>query len=129
MTNFLQIIEDEPTYNLGINRQPEYDMSEQQIAELILHGSYEAFLDALDYAPIGVIDLIKKYSVSLPITDYNKREALKAKTGFDADKAIANKKADEEVEAAVPDAPKPAATSQVAPGRRTAPNYKVVSKG
>lgn len=130
MGNFLQVVEEEVTDVFGINRQPEYDMSEQQIVDLILNGSYEAFLDALDFAPIGVKDLIKKFSVSLPITDMAKREALKEKTGFDVDKAIANDKADKEASGA---AAKPAqqattAATTTTPGRRTTTNYKVVNK-
>ena len=124
MANFLQVVDEEVTENLGVHREPEYDMSEEQIKELILSGSYEAFLDALDFAPIGVIDLIKKYSVSLPITDIHKREALKEKTGFDADKAIANEKADKEKESAAPASANGEAKTA---GRRTTTNYKVVT--
>ena len=129
MANFLQIIEDEVTDSLGVNTQPEYYMSEEQVKDLILNGTLEAFLDALDFAPIGVQDLIKKYSVSLPITDMNKREALKAKTGFDVDKAIANERADKEPETAVsaPSATSAPAKTATTPGRRTTTNYKVVT--
>ena len=129
ITNFLQIDEEEITEDLGVMRVPEYDMSEQQVADLILNGSLDAFLDALDFSPIGVLDLIKKYSVSLPITDMEKRIALKEKTGFDVDKAIENAKADKEVEA-----PKTGETAKTEPvaaaptGRRTTTNYKVVNK-
>ncbi|MDV3428265.1 MAG: hypothetical protein LIR50_14805 [Bacillota bacterium] len=80
-------------------------MSEAQIRDLLLTGSLDAFLDALDFAPIGVIDLIKSMSVSLPLTDLNKRKALKEKTGFDVDKAlihIEEEKAEEKEPAAAP---------------------------
>ncbi len=126
--NFLQIEEEEITDDLGVMRVPEYDMSEQQIADLILNGSLDAFLDALDYAPIGVLDLIKKYSVSLPITDMEKRTALKEKTGFDVDKAIENAKADKEPETAKPAETKAVNTPAAPTGRRTTTNYKVVNK-
>ena len=96
IANFLQIMEEEVTHDLNIHREPEYNMSEAQVRDLILNGSLDAFLDALDFAPIGVIDLIKSLSVSLPITDFKKREALLKKTGFDVDKAIANDKASKE---------------------------------
>ena len=89
--NFLQILNKEVTNNLSVHTEPEYNMSEEQVVDLILNGSLDAFLDALDFAPIGIIDLIKSLSVSLPITDINKRRALKEKTGFDVDKAIENK--------------------------------------
>ena len=103
-------------------------MSEQQIVELILNGSYDAFLDALDFAPIGVIDLIKKFSVSLPITDMQKRQALKDKTGFDVDKAIENDKADKAVETSKAESAISTATASAPSGRRTTTSYKVVNK-
>ena len=90
MQNFLQIIDPEATGDLGINREPEYDLSEQQIVDLMTNGSLDAFLDCLDFAPVGVIDLIKKFSVSLPLNDIDKRDALKKKTGFDVTVALAN---------------------------------------
>ena len=88
LENFLQILEEEVTTDLNVHREVEYDMSEGQIRDLLLNGSLDAFLDALDFAPIGVIDLIKTMSVQLPLTDLNKRRALKEKTGFDVDRAL-----------------------------------------
>ena len=132
LEEFLQIVDEAVTNNLNVHREVEYDMSETQIRDLLTHGSLDAFLDALDFAPIGVIDLIKTMSVSLPLEDYNKRKALLEKTGFDVDKAVANlqaEKAEEKTAATESAAPterrvKPAAQT----GRRTAPNYKVVVK-
>lgn len=132
LEEFLQIVDEAVTNNLNVHREVEYDMSETQIRDLLTHGSLDAFLDALDFAPIGVIDLIKTMSVSLPLEDYNKRKALLEKTGFDVDKAVANlqaEKAEEKTAANESAAPterrvKPA----VQTGRRTAPNYKVVAK-
>ena len=132
LEEFLQIVDEAVTNNLNVHREVEYDMSETQIRDLLAHGSLDAFLDALDFAPIGVIDLIKTMSVSLPLEDYNKRKALLEKTGFDVDKAVANLQAEKAEE-------KTAATESAAPaerrvkpavqtGRRTAPNYKVVAK-
>ena len=135
IANFLQIMEEEVTQDLNIHREPEYNMSEDQVRDLLLNGSLDAFLDALDFAPIGVIDLIKSLSVSLPITDFQKRQALLKKTGFDVDKAIANDKASKEsnesssiLEDVSPN--KRRVVQEEAPqGRRTAGNnYKVINK-
>lgn len=90
MANFLQIQSLEATEELGIHTEPEYHMTEEQIISLIKTGSLDAFLDCLDFAPVGVIDLLKQYSVSVPLTDYDKRRALKEKTGFDVDVALKN---------------------------------------
>ena len=64
--------------------QPEYNYGEKEIEELIKTGSLDAFLDCLDFAPTGVIDIIKKMAVDLPMTDTQKIKALEEKTGFDA---------------------------------------------
>lgn len=48
IANFLQILEPEVTHTLNVHTEPEYNMSEQQVADLILNGSLDAFLDALD---------------------------------------------------------------------------------
>ena len=80
MTNFLQIQEEEATEELGIHREVEYDMSVQQIVELLKSGSMDALLDALDFAPTGVIDLIKTFAVQLPLNDMEKCNAIKKKT-------------------------------------------------
>ena len=133
IANFLQIMEEEVTQDLNIHREPEYNMSEAQVRDLILNGSLDAFLDALDFAPIGVIDLIKSLAVSLPLSDYNKRKALKDKTGFDVDKALTNKEAELAEDGPntqkVPERRvKPTESVASAPARRTAPKYNVVTK-
>ena len=134
MADFLQIQSSEMLNELNMRVEPEYNMSEEQIIELIRTGSLDAFLDCLDFAPIGVIDLLKRFAVSVPLSDYDKRQALKEKTGFDVDTALKNLAAEkaeteEKAEKATQtrrvqtEEPKPAA------GRRTAgTNYKVVSK-
>jgi hypothetical protein len=100
MTNFLQIQSEEAIQELGIPAEPEYNMNEEQIVELIKNGSLDAFLDCLDFAPTGVIDLLKTYAVSVPLTDYEKRNALKEKTGFDIDSALRNLEAQKREEEA-----------------------------
>lgn len=131
---FLQILENEVTKDLNVHRELEYDMSEAQIRDLLLTGSVDAFLDALDFAPMGVIDLIKALAVSLPLTDLNKRKALRDKTGFDVDRALAHIEEEKmEEQGALDKANEAAPTRRVVPeaapvGRRTAPNYKIVTK-
>ena len=135
LENFLQIMDEIPTTELNINREVEYDMSEADIQKLLLSDPLDNFLDALDFAPIGVIDLIKSMAVSLPLTDIDKRRALKDKTGFDVDAALHHLE-EERAEEKAPAAAAPAAgrrvkTETAAPaqtGRRTTTRYNVVSK-
>lgn len=128
MESFLQIEAADALEDLNLHVEPEYHMSEAQIIQLLQNGSMDAFLDCLDFAPTGVMDLVKKYAVELPLNDAAKRLALKNKTGFDVDKALANAAPDAEdlgqVEA-------PTATRRVqpasTPGRRTEGKYKIVT--
>ena len=146
LENFLQILEEEVTTDLNVKREIEYNMSEAEVAELLRTGSLDAFLDALDFAPIGVIDLIKSLAVQLPLTDIDKRKALKQKTGFDVDKAlihIEEERAEEKAPAAAPTASgrrvQPAATqtqgrrvqqpATQAQAQENKPKYTITKKG
>ena len=134
LENFLQIMDEIPTTELNINREVEYDMSEADIQKLLLSDPLDNFLDALDFAPIGVIDLIKSMAVSLPLTDIDKRRALKDKTGFDVDAALHHleeERAEEKAPAAAPVTGRRVKTETAASaqtGRRTTTRYNVVSK-
>lgn len=132
LSQFLQILDLEGIQAAGIRPEPEYHMSEADVAKLITSGSLDAFLDALDFAPIGVIDLIKKLSISIPMVDIPKRKALKEKTGFDVEAALKHNEEDKEDDQKTilkqtngerrvkPD---------VAPaGRRTTPKYNIITK-
>ena len=133
LSNFLQIQSMEGLQRVGLNPQPEYHMSEQDIAKMMVSGSLDEFLDCLDFAPPGVIDLIKKLSVSLPLGDINKRRALKEKTGFDCDAALKHvmeEKEDDGENTILKTGERRVKKEEVgtgSPERRTAPKYNVVS--
>lgn len=141
MQHFLQITNAEVLNNLNIQTEPEYYMNDEQVIDLIKNGSIEAWLDCLDFAPIGVIDLVKKYAVAVPVSDIEKRRTLKQKTGFDVDAAlrhIEEERLEEEAmkngnSAAIAAEQKAgerrvkAAQEEAAPQRRTTPKYKVVN--
>lgn len=133
LTKFLQVQSQDVLNAFNMKVEPEYHMSEQDVAKLIVSGSLDEFLDALDFAPVGIIDLIKKYSVSIPLVDIAKRDALKRKTGFDVEAALRNMRAEleEDKPATIDDsdaAPKRRVQKEAAPERRTVPKYNVVSK-
>ena len=132
LTNYLQIIEQEALNTFGIHTEPEYHMSETDVANLIKTGTLDAFLDALDFAPVSVIDLIKKMSVDIPLMDMEKRKALKAKTGFDVDAALRHIEEDKEDNGqnTILKTTERRVKPDAAPaGRRTAPpQYNIIKK-
>lgn len=131
LSQFLQIQDEVALKNLNIHTEPEYYMSEADVAALIKTGSLDAFLDALDFAPVGVIDLIKKLSLDIPLMDLSKRKALKDKTGLDVDAALKNREAEKEDEnggnTILKQTERRVKTEEVAPGRRTTtPKYNII---
>lgn len=68
--------------------EPEYYYTEKEVKDLLLNGSIDEFMDCLDFAPQGTLDLVKRYAVELEINDLAKREAIKEKLNFDVSGAI-----------------------------------------
>ncbi len=130
ITRFLQVQDDAVLNNFNMKVEPEYHLNEQQIAHIIAHGSLDEFLDTLDFAPDGVIDLIKRMAIQMPMTDYNKMKALKEKTGLDVEAALKNIRAEKEEEKpSIDDSTPQRRVKKDAPeGRRTTPKYNVVAK-
>lgn len=144
LREFLQIRNAEAVQELLGAVEPEYNYSPEDVKKIMTEGSYDQFLDMLDFAPDGIKEMIKDYAVKLELNDVRKREAIYAKYGFNVDNAIRNnrleKKALEEADGnennqntgrRVPVGEKK--DTVVVTGRRTAPavsddKYKVVSK-
>ena len=130
LQNYLQVSEEDAKI-LDMHNEPEYYLTEEQIKNLLLNGSMDAFLDALDFAPKGVIDMFKDLAIKLPLTDTNKMKAIKDKTGYDVAKAIEfNLSTQEEAPAAA--VPKRRVVKEVeeeatTPQRRVNKEYKVIS--
>ena len=95
MAKMLLIQEHKVTEELNIPTEPEYFMTEPDIIQLLQYGSVDELKDALDFAPEGVIDIIKKQAVALPIYDVQKRDAIQKATGFNVTMAIENSQPDE----------------------------------
>jgi hypothetical protein len=114
--------------------EPEYFYTEEEVKALLLTGSLDQLMDCLDFAPEGVIDLVKNYAVELKINDIQKRQVILDKTGFNVTSAITvNEETNEEDEKVVTGrrAAPVTVTEPAAPARRSAPvpsKYKVVSK-
>lgn len=90
LKNYLVIEDKDVVKKLLYSVEPEYFYTEDDVKRILTTpNNYDAFLDCLDFAPDGVIDLIKDLAVSLPIHDDVKKNAIFEKTGFNVDNAIA----------------------------------------
>ena len=120
---------------LDLEVEPEYFYDEAAVKEILISGSYDLLEDTLNFAPAGVIDMIKKFAVELEIPDVNKRKMISEKTGLNIDNAIRVNQimAEESTEEEKSEAPKrkttPVEVKSDAPQRKTTPSdkYKVVT--
>ena len=76
----------------------EYAYGENEIKNLLINGSMDQLLDCLDFAPLGVIDLLKKVATDIKLNNIDKRKVIFDKTGYNINSAIMiNEETDENV--------------------------------
>ena len=129
LTEYLQVSKDDIKQLDVLEPEQEYFYTDEDVKRIMKLGSLDEFLDMLDFAPEGVMDMIKTYAVSLPLTDLYKVNALREKTGFDSAKALENS-LDDNGELQIAAAPKRrVVTEEKAPeSKRRVPNeYKIIS--
>ena len=68
--------------------EPEYFYTEAEIKELLTNGSLDQLEDALNFAPEGVIEIIKSMAIKMELPDTRKRKIISDKTGLNIDNAI-----------------------------------------
>lgn len=123
INNYLIIHDEEAVAALLGEVEPEYFYKEEEIIELMKNGSADEFEDCLNFAPSGVLELIKDLAVKLPLNDVAKRDLILKKLGFSVANAIELTKDDapEEVVKPIRKAAKPKAEDK--------PVRKVVKPG
>lgn len=117
--------------------EPEYFYTEAEIKELLSNGTLAQLEDCLNFAPEGVIELIKDIAVKTELPDTRKRKMISEKTGLNIDNAImVNTIMNEETEAPVEEKKvtrkaAPIETKKAEPTRKASPiknKYTVVEK-
>ena len=114
--------------------EPEYYYTAKDVDFLLEKGTLDQLLDALDFAPQGVVDLIKERAVKTELNDVRKRDAILDQTNFNVTKAIeinhlSETKADVDVKvrrASVPVEDEQDVRSSAPVRRVAAPKYTVV---
>lgn len=98
LENYLIIFDKEMLESILGGVEPEYFYTSEDIIDLMVNGSLDEFEDCLNFAPKGVLDLIKQLSVSLPLNDVAKRDLILKKLNFNVANAIEISQVDGPVE-------------------------------
>lgn len=104
LEKYLYIQDPETVLETIGEQEQEYFLDAKSVEELLLKGTEDDLLEALDYAPSGVIDLIKDIAVNVRLDSSQKRALIQEKTGFNVDQAIRNS-----IQTEVPEKPTKAA--------------------
>lgn len=97
LAEFLMITDPEKPDGVSTVVEPEYYYTDKEVKELLLNGTTDELLDAIDFGPEGTKSLIKKWAVDLPVNDVKKREIIKEKLYLDVTAVLVNAAPEEEV--------------------------------
>ncbi|MBO5179905.1 MAG: hypothetical protein J6B87_06130 [Clostridia bacterium] len=88
LKDYLIIENEEALRELISSVEPEYYYTEEDIIKLLQTGTMDQFMDCLEFAPEGTIELVKDLAVKLELNDIQKRDAILKRTGFNVTSAI-----------------------------------------
>lgn len=114
--------------------EPEYFYTTKDVDFLLERGTLDQLKDALDFAPKGVVDLIKERAVKNELNDVRKREAILEATNFNVTGAIeinhlaqVENKVETKTRRAAPMEEESSDNQSATPTRRTAaPKYTII---
>lgn len=73
---------------LELSTEPEYYYTEKEIRKLLQEGTLDQLEDCLNFAPEGVIDLLKDVALEIELPDVRKRKLIAQKTGWNIDSIL-----------------------------------------
>lgn len=88
LRDYLVINDKEALEILGLDPEPEYYYSKEDIKKLLSEGSLDQLEDCLNFAPEGIIDLLKDIALEIELPDSRKRALIKDKIGFNIDNIL-----------------------------------------
>lgn len=95
LQNYIRVCNRSLALEFGIDTddQIEYNWTQDDVDRCLTKDDIDVLLDALDFAPDGIRQLIVDRAIKLEIPDVNKRKAIKDATGTDVTAAIENRHA------------------------------------
>lgn len=90
LDSYLMIDDADVTEDLGITTEPEYFYTEDELVALLKKGTMDQLLDCLQFAPEGVLDLLKKVAVDIRLDSTEKRKVIGEHLKVNLDAMIKN---------------------------------------
>ena len=108
----------------------EYTWTEQDVVNALTTSDLDVLLDALDFAPDGILDELRDKAVELEIADGNRIAAINKRMGVDINNMIKNKHAYDTADSKADEAPKQrrSSTAKKTTSRRRAANKETTEE-
>ena len=90
LDSYLMIEDEGALSDLSIEAEPEYFYNEEDVLKLLKKGTMDQLLDCLEFAPKGVLELLKKVAVEIRLDSNEKRKAISEKLHVNLDAMIKN---------------------------------------
>lgn len=103
LNEYLNISNEELANEFGVSSDAfknEYSWDVDKVDKVLLKEPIEVLLDALDFAPLGILDLIQERAIALNINSMDKREAISKALNIDLSKMIEIRKDEKATKAA-----------------------------
>ena len=126
LQDYLAVENQELAAEFGISEDlftHEYSWTLDDVKRVLLAGSIDELADALDFAPVGIVDTIVSQAVILQIPDINKHRLIQQETGHDITKMI---KYAEELNKLTEDTPTERKTRRVGSNKEVKPQGRRV---
>lgn len=92
LQNYLSVKNTELAREFGVQEDTiEYNWTRTDVNKMLRTGTMDELLDALDFGPEGIKDLIVSQAVAIELNDMQKRQAIFEKTGSNITHMIENK--------------------------------------
>lgn len=94
LQNYLQVGNKKLAQEFGVSDDMvEYNWTEKDIIDALTTSDIDVLLDALDFAPDGIVEELKNKAIELEIADNNRINAINKRLGVNISHIIANKHA------------------------------------
>lgn len=88
---YLSVKDEDIRAEIGIPEdQIEYDYTKDDVISLLRDAKYDEIADALDFGPLGVVEMIVEEAVALPLTNRNIMKLIEEKTHKNIENMIRN---------------------------------------
>lgn len=130
LREYLSVKNDELAREFGVDVEDivEYNWTAEDVDRVLTTGTVDELLDALDFGPEGIKDLILERGRAIGVTDVNKVKAIKEKTGCDLSHVAEIEEALDEKQEKKEPAKRRSSSSSTTTKRRTSTSKSTTAK-